>query len=418
MRVLLASDFYPPTVGGMERHVSRIAAELTTRGHHVEVVTSATSKAPNGSTDDGVVVHRLRGSLSKVPGAYQDSERPFPVPAADPGLVAGLHSVVERFQPDVVHTHGWMTFPAAKVSASKRHALVTTVHDSGLLCSKRALHYLDREPCSGPSVLGCVRCASSHYGVVKGLGLAATLRASRHLLDRVDMFLPVAGVLGDMLAGTPGLGDIPRTTIPNFFDLDRIPSPDTPRPASVPEHGPYVLFVGTLGKFKGVHALVDVWRRFAPPAQLVLMGMPTYDTPTDLPANVTMVTDVAHAEVMAAFQHCAFAVLPSQFPEPSPTVVLEPMACGRPVIASDIGGIPDLIDDGVTGLLVPHDDLQALAVAIHRLLDDHELREKLGANAKVRSRLFAQQAIVDRIEVAYRQTLQGRPSRVGIQVQT
>ncbi|MEZ5340259.1 MAG: glycosyltransferase [Acidimicrobiales bacterium] len=105
----------------------------------------------------------------------------------------------------------------------------------------------------------------------------------------------------------------------------------------MPATAPYVLFVGTLGRFKGVHALVDIWRRAQPAAELVLLGTEAPDTPTDLPPGVTMHFDVPHAEVLAVLAHCQFSVLPSQFPEPSPTVVLEPMALGRPVIANAIG---------------------------------------------------------------------------------
>ncbi len=412
MRVLLVSDFYPPTIGGLERHVARLAKALVGLGHDVEVATSSTPQQPESGPEDGIFVHRLRGWHHRLEGAFLDPNRPFPPPAPEPGLVRELRQVIDATRPDVVHVHGWMTPIAAAAAEDRDTRVVATLHDSGMACVKRTLFWQDRAACDGPSAGKCVPCAVDHYGSAKGLGLYSLLQIGQRRLDRVDRFIAVASVLAEKVGQLPAARGVPFEVIPNFIDTSVVPPADVARPDVVPAEGDYVLFVGTLGRFKGVHDLLTVWRERRPDAELVLLGTEAPDTPSDLPPGVRMHTDVAHPEVMAAFAHCRFAVLPSRFPEPSPTVVLEPMATGRPVIGARIGGIPDLIDDGHTGVLVPPDDQQALADAIVDLLTDRERCDRLGATAAERAVEFGQDAVVARIVDVYERTIERTPDRL------
>jgi len=91
-----------------------------------------------------------------------------------------------------------------------------------------------------------------------------------------------------------------------------------------------------------------------------------------------VLSDVSHRVVMAAWERCLFGVVPSLWPDPLPGVVREPMTRGKAVIASDVGGIPDMITNDVNGLLVPAGDAAALASAMDRLMADAALRTRLG----------------------------------------
>ena len=105
--------------------------------------------------------------------------------------------------------------------------------------------------------------------------------------------------------------------------------------------------------------------------------------------------------MMAAWAHCAVGVMPSIWPEPQPLVTFEAMACGRPVVASATGGLPEVVIDGETGLLVPAGDVDALRDALRALLSDPVLRRRLGEAARRRARLFTASAITTRIEQVY-----------------
>jgi glycosyltransferase involved in cell wall biosynthesis len=100
-----------------------------------------------------------------------------------------------------------------------------------------------------------------------------------------------------------------------------------------------------------------------------------------------------------------FGVLPSVGPEACATVIMEAMASGKAVVATDIGGMPDLVDPGETGLLVPAGDAQALAQAMQRLLEDRALLARLEATSLARVRRLKAGAVVTRIEQVYRDVL-------------
>jgi glycosyltransferase involved in cell wall biosynthesis len=105
---------------------------------------------------------------------------------------------------------------------------------------------------------------------------------------------------------------------------------------------------------------------------------------------------VPHDELERLYARAAVVVLPSHR-EGLPLCVLEAMAHGRPVVASAVGGIPELVEDGVTGFLVPAGDVRALRAALDRLLADPVLRRRLGREAR---RRVAQRCSRDRVVAA------------------
>jgi glycosyltransferase involved in cell wall biosynthesis len=104
---------------------------------------------------------------------------------------------------------------------------------------------------------------------------------------------------------------------------------------------------------------------------------------------------------MAAWDRAALGVVPSVGAEAFGNVVTEAMSHGRAVVASRLGGIVDIIEDGVSGLLVPPGDEVALAMAIQRLLDDERLRSSIGQAARARSELFTASRVLPQFEAMY-----------------
>jgi glycosyltransferase involved in cell wall biosynthesis len=144
-----------------------------------------------------------------------------------------------------------------------------------------------------------------------------------------------------------------------------------------------------------VRVLLDAYVGVGGAPQLVIVGRRSPDAPVDLPPNVSLVTDLAHDAVMALWRRAALGIVPSLFPDPCPTVVLEAMVAGVPVVGSSNGGMPDLVVDGETGVLVPPGDVGALAAALDLLLADPGRARRLGeaGRARVESRFsLAEQA--------------------------
>jgi len=260
--------------------------------------------------------------------------------------------------------------------------------------------------CDGPGVRKCLGCASDHYGPAKGIpttlaswGMAAIERAA------VDMFVPVsqATAAGNGLIG----GRQPFRVIPNFLSDDDTALHDSwdQYLAQLPAE-PFLLFVGDLRRFKGLDVLLRAYASLKEPPKLVLIGRITAEAPTSFPPNVLVLNSWPHGAVIAAWQHAIAGLLPSIGLETFGIAALEGMASGRPVIASRIGGLADVVVDGETGFLVPPGDAEALRQAIERLLADAALRERMGQAAARWAAEFRAGAVVPRIEQVYRQLLQ------------
>jgi glycosyltransferase involved in cell wall biosynthesis len=289
--------------------------------------------------------------------------------------------------------------------------LALTLHDYSFRCAKWILMYEDR-PCSGPGLAKCWRCSVANYGLLKGVPtLLSNWTMARPERRLVDLFIPVsrAVAVGNDLAGQR----LPFEVIPNF-----LPDPGTPAAseelaalaAQLPAE-PYLLFVGAFGRHKGFGVLLKAYAALqerlgetaTPP--LVLIGYETGEFPLErtlIPPRVTVFKHWPHAAVMAAWERCLLGVVPSVWPDPCPTVAMEAMSAGRAVAASDIGGLPDLVSDGQTGLLLPPDDAGALADGLARLLADDAWRAALGAAGRAKYEQFRAATVVPRIEQAYR----------------
>jgi len=120
-----------------------------------------------------------------------------------------------------------------------------------------------------------------------------------------------------------------------------------------------------------------------------------------MPDGVQWLGALPHDEVLPLFRSARAVIVPSIVGDACPTVVLEAMAAGRPVVASATGGIVDMVVDGVTGLLVAPGDVAALAQAISSVLRDPRAAQAFGAAGRDRAREFTVSAVVERIERLY-----------------
>ncbi len=400
MKVLLLSQFYPPIIGGEERHVRTLAIELTRRGHDVSVGTLVVPGTSEGTTvEDGVTIHRLRSLTSRLAGLYAEQSRPHLPPLPDPVLSRGLAALVKRLDPEVVHAHNWILNSYLPVAVRRHTPVVLTLHDYSDRCSTKRLVY-DGRLCSGPAPRKCLGCAAAHYGPLKGavtaLGVAAALPVRRR---KVSQYLTVSAAV----ATGNGLEEagVPYEVVPNFVP-DGLEGPVRLRPDFAPA-GPYLFFAGDLTREKGLHTLLAAYESLGPDAPALLVaGRRAPDTPTTLPAGVTLVEDLKHEQVLAAFAHALAAALPSVWPDPCPTTVLEAMALGVPVVTTTTGGMVDMVENGVSGLLVEPGDAPALAAALQTLIADAPLRDRLRLAAKERvGARFSVGSVADKIEAVY-----------------
>jgi glycogen synthase len=410
MRILLLAQFFPPDIGGEERHVFDLATTLAARGHEVAVATQRVADAPDQETlASGVRVHRFATAAMRLPGVYSTHRTHHP-PLPDPLGVRELSRITRQERPDVVHAHNWIVNSAVALRRSSagepRFGLVLTLHDFSHVCATKRLMRMG-SACEGPAVTRCLPCATAHYGPAVGPLTAAATALMRPWKTRaIDHVVCVSNAVASGNHIPRGLN---TSVIPNFvLDQavvsragDAAPRRAEDIPPGVPKDE-FLLFVGELSRDKGLPPLLRAYESLGkrrPP--LLLVGRRAPDTPAHLPDGAQICAEWPHDHVMAAFRRCLFAALPSICLDACPTTVLEAMASGRPVVATTTGGIVDMIVDGETGLLVPPDDEYRLAAAMARLLNDAHLRARLATGALERVRRFTASAVVERLEGVY-----------------
>ncbi|HUJ08296.1 MAG TPA: glycogen synthase [Streptosporangiaceae bacterium] len=350
LRVALLTREYPPEVyGGAGVHVEYLARELR------ELV-SLTVHC-QGADRAGAVAHRPWDLLLDANAALQTI-------STDLAMAAAVGSA------DLVHSHTWYANLAGHLAATLYGIPhVMTVH------SLEPLRPWKAEQLGGGYAL------SSWCEKVAVESAAAVIAVS-------------AGMRSDALAAYPALHPGRVHVIRNGIDTtEYAPDPGTDALAM---HGidpgrPYVLFVGRITRQKGLSVLLRAAEHLDPAIQLVLCAG-LADTP-ELEAEVTGLVEhlrsartgvtwipgmLPKAQVIQLLSHATVFVCPSLY-EPLGIVNLEAMACGAPVVASRVGGIPEVVVDGQTGLLVPPDDPAELAKAIMSLADDKERAAAMGA---------------------------------------
>jgi glycosyltransferase involved in cell wall biosynthesis len=214
---------------------------------------------------------------------------------------------------------------------------------------------------------------------------------ARGALRRADATRAVSTFTARLVEEVRGLP--PTATFLAYSDLSAFADPPV---LPVPE-APAVVFVGSLEPYKNVDRLATSWRRLAPTvpgARLTIVGSGSQRRVVDalvrdLSGQVAYHERLEPAAVAKAIDDARALVLPS-FPEGLGRVVLEAFARGRGVVATDGGGIPDMVTDGRNGLLVAPHDTDALTEALRRVLEDRELAVRIGAAGRETYRAWHQ----------------------------
>ena len=404
MKICLVSNLYPPIIqGGAEIYVGRVARALA-EDHQVVVITTEPGfhAAPRREvTPEGIVVYRLAplnvAHLTRLPHRLVAQTAFRAIDLYHPQVTAGVRRIIERERPDVVHLHNWVGLSLAAIMASVnarrpgRPPVAITLHDYSLCCVYADLHHPDGHGC-GPD-LACRIMTSLNRRLTKTIGLALCassfsldLHLARGFFRRADRQV------------LPYVTD-PLMTPPSNDTLGRRPSKPTFD----------VLFMGRVQTHKGPEVLIRAFRRLTDPTlRLHIAGTgPAAQACQSLAEGdprIRMYGFASGAARQALLEAADCMVLPSLWPEVFGGS-LEVFQAGGAVIASRIGGIPEVVRDGVNGLLVEPGDEAGLAAAIERLRSAPELAAKLRASAVETSRLYDVRFHVAHLVEAYQRLL-------------
>lgn len=405
MRVLMISDFYFPYLGGVEQHVRSLSRALVARGHDVAIATLQANGLAAREDDGGIRVHRMHMTMQRSERLFKNAERTWAPPFADPEAMAALRAIVAAERPEIVHGHDWLARSFVPLKPWSGAKFVVSLHYYTASCAKKDLMYLGAEPCSGPAPLKCMHCSRQHYGAMKALPIVLGNWGMGFAEERVvDTYIAVSQATadGNRLADSGA----PYTVIPNFVQDDlgavqRRGEDDVEQYVRQLPAEEFLLFVGDLRRLKGLDVLLEAYAGLTGAPPLVLIGKVWDETPKHFPPNVWVFKKWPNYAIMAAWQRAMIAVAPSIWPEPFGIVIIEAMAAAKPVVASAIGGIPDIVVHGETGILTPPNDAHALRRALECLVASPELRQAMGCAGQRRVAQFHTSAVVPRIEQLY-----------------
>ena len=398
MKVLQLAQFYPPVIGGEERHVRNLSLELASRGHDVHVACLDVGQPP--VDDPSVTVHALPNVGVRFPALYPTADRPLALPAPDPLVSRALSRLVASVRPDVVHAHNWIINSYLPLPAARRLPLVYSLHDYSHVCPTKRLMYLGDSPCSGPGLRKCFTCSTDWYGAGRGPVIQSMVRTGRPFRNRVvDVFTPVSTYVGE--ANQLSAQGVRWQVVPNFVPDSMLSLSSVPRDPALPA-GDYLFFAGDLSDQKGVDTLLSAYALLDPATRpsLLLVGRAAMDL-SSLPEGARAEEKWDHDRVVSGFAHARAAVLPSKWPDPCPTTVLEAMALGAPLVTTHMGGIADMVAAGESALVVPPGDVAATAAALTRIVSEDGLASRLAEQARVEVKRYLQSRVASDFEQIY-----------------
>lgn len=399
MKILVVSNFFPPHfIGGAEIIAFQQARALQQRGHAVRVFAGDNSRRLPGyplSEDqhEGLAVTRIALQPSDfTPGGNN---------VAHPAVDAHFARLLDEWRPDVIHAHHLigLSLGILQVARARGIRIVLTLHDHWGFCINSTRITRSGELCKDSTA--CQRCCEHIWSGDQPWPQRVRQDYIRWQLQAVDAFVSPSHYLAQAYIDS-GLPAERLHVIANGIELERFAG-HAPPPAG---ERLQVLFIGYMGEHKGVAVLIDALSRL--PANRVHIDMVgdghlCADYQQRLQARAPGVSfrfwgRLPNARISERLAAAQLFVLPSICPENQPVTITEAMASGLPVVASRIGGIPELVADGETGLLATPGCAESLAQCIRHYIDDPDALAVHGDAGRARIRAFAFAQQIDRLE--------------------
>ncbi len=380
MRILLVNKYYYLR-SGTERYLFNLKRLLEAQRHTVAVFAMHHPNNHPAIYDRHFVSHvdfRDMPSWSRLSTAL----RVIWFPQAARQIVP----VLDAFQPDIVHLSNiyHQLSPSILLPIYRRNIpIVQTLHDYKLICPNYLL-YTQRSPCTrcrNGNYFQAVRHRCLHGSLAWSLLAAVemTLHKTWRVYERhVASFITPSAFLKST-AQSFGIPAKQIVHIPNFlYPQEHTVSQD---------NGSYLAYIGRLSHEKGLLTLLQAMRQL-PQAQLLIVGEGQMRPALERKAAEWKLTNVQFTGYLTgqalnnALAQARFTVLPSEWYENCPFSILESLAVGKPVVASRIGGMPELIDEGRDGLLFSPGAVDELAACLRRMWNDPEQTHRMGLNGR------------------------------------
>ena len=391
--------------GGMQRHAQELCEELVKRGHSVTVITTAHQDGRTQESVNGVDIVYLE---STSPGSYK---RPWWKES-----LKAFRELHEKEPFDIVHSQSMGAYGLADYTRERKIPVVTTLHGTHLTEMKSLINNAGRDIKELPitaarlsdffrkhMILDRKTTRGSNYVICVSENLAYHVRTFVNPKDKV-------------------------ITIPNGVETTLF-LPRKPEEAAhlikrhnISSDDRILLSVGRLEKEKGVQNLINALPEVLsenPNVKALVVGVGPYLETLEKLAEALKISDrvvfcgrVERDDLPLYHSLASVFVTATERQEGLPLIILEAMACGRPVVASHIGGIPDVITHNENGVMVAPGNVELLADALSRLLADTSRAKLLGENARKEVlEKYSLDGMVDRVVEVYRKAIGVEPGK-------
>ncbi|MFJ4145499.1 glycosyltransferase family 4 protein [Pseudomonas sp. NPDC089734] len=398
MKILFISSLYAPDIGGgAEIILQRMVEGLQQRGYKVTVLSTTAKAGLHMDAVNQVKVYRAGlhntywhftaqrpGRLARLGWHLRDRY--------NPGMRDYVKRVIELEQPDLVMCHnltGWSVSAWDEITQAGL-PIVQVLHDMYLLCPSSTM-FKKGHSCQRQCGL-CLRFRTGHEQ--RSAQVDTVVGVSRFLLDSVQAQGYFRNARSQVVYNASPFAAMETTAVP--------PLPDAPLRFG---------YIGTLSETKGVGWLIEQFQHLPFNATLQIAGRGQLNDEQRFKAMVTSknISFVGYQNPGTFYEQIDVAIVPSLWNEPFGMVAVEACAHSRPVIASRMGGLTEIIEDQVNGLLCSPDDPDSLGVAMLKLHQQPGLLARLGAQARGSVRDFLSlDRMLDQYESLLIQTLQDR----------
>ena len=356
---MLTWEFPPRIIGGISTHVYHLSRALVEKGTSVRVITCDFPKTPAEEIIDGVPVSRVDS------GRVPESNFLLWIYHLNSQMISKTTELFETERFDLIHAHDWVVGRAA-VELKNRLGLplISTIHATEI----------------------------GRGGSLDGEYRTKVRDIERLLVEQSDGIICCSNYMLDHIQHVLGAVKTKIRVIPNGVEASRFNNGHQPQPipTGVSEDRKTILYVGRIVREKGIFTLLDAFeklRKQGKDVSLVLVGegplkedLAKEVLRRKLNDRVKLAGFVDEKKLVSLYNSSDAFVLPSHY-EPFGMVALEAMASRVPVVVSDVGGLSEIVEDGITGVKVPAYNPSALAEGILRVLEDRELSEQLKENA-------------------------------------
>ncbi len=386
MRILIVNKFLHPN-GGSETYIFSLGKALERLGHQVEYF---------GMEHEGMCVFNRVGSYTSdmdfhnTKGAKKLSyalKTIYSFEARDK-----IRKVLDDFKPDIVHLNNfnYQLTPSIILEIVKWRRqmhnnckIYFTAHDYQLLCPNHAFNnpatHENCEKCVGGHFYNCIKGKCIHGSTAKSAigAMEAYYWNKRGTYKYIDKIICCSEFMKTKMDTNPVFASktiAKHNFIEGQYEGQR--SEDTGT-----SHEKYVLYFGRYSEEKGIRSLITVCKRLSE-VNFVFAGRGEYEKQIEELPNVTNVGFKTGTELYDLIRNAQFTVYPSEWYENCPFSIMESQKLGTPVLGADIGGIPELVEDGVTGWLFTSGSVDDLHNKIERIWNDPEEVDRIKANLK------------------------------------